>query len=177
MIFILNLLRQKKYHWIDSMSVNACDSFSLKFGCLLDKVQNQPVFLCIGTPLLYGDCLGPFTGSRLKASGIPNVFGTLDTPVHAENIEYYRNMIKEKYGHPPIIAIDAALGSSAQTGYITLRQGALRPGKAIGKSIAPIGTIEITGIFDSISQRQVQSLMLFMSHIISGGIIKNIKKI
>ena len=77
---------------------------------------------------------------------------------------------------PTIIAIDAALGTKMQEGYITLRHGALHPGKAIGKSIAPIGNIEITGIFENIGQRNAESVMLHMGEVIIQGIIKNLKK-
>ena len=46
------------------------------------------VFLCIGTDRATGDCLGPLVGSRLKSlSPSTAVYGTLETPVHATNLQ------------------------------------------------------------------------------------------
>ena len=170
------LMNHRKYHWVDSLAPQADTVFGAKFGRFLAMHHTCPVFLCIGTPLLYGDALGPHIGTALKNHGIDHVYGTLDTPVHAENIEYYRKVINQSYAMPTIIAIDAALGTKMQEGYITLRHGALHPGKAIGKSIAPIGNIEITGIFENIGQRNAESVMLHMGEVIIQGIIKNLKK-
>jgi hypothetical protein len=46
------------------------------------------VILCIGTDRATGDCLGPLVGNHLKTN-LPNicVFGTLEHPVHALNLE------------------------------------------------------------------------------------------
>lgn len=168
-------LHTRKYLWIDSLCPDASDIFSTYFQNILAAGIHTPVFLCIGTPLLYGDCLGPYIGTALKNLGFDHVYGTMENPVHAENIDYYRNIIARRYHKPTIIAIDAALGTKSQTGYITLRKGALRPGKAMGKNIRPIGNIEITGIFDEIHKKNSKPLMMFMSTIITQGIYKNMR--
>lgn len=166
----------KKYHWVDCLSPDAEQYFSLYLQQVLPKNSGPLVFLCVGTPLLCGDSLGPHIGSSLASMGLTDVFGTMTQPVHAENIEQYRNLIYEKYPQPTIVAIDAALGTKAQTGYITLRRGALHPGKALGKNIAPIGTIEINGIFDSICNPSCKPVLNFMSTVIINGVYKIVKK-
>lgn len=90
--------------------------------------------------------------------------------VHAENIEFYRKVIKAVYHRPAIIAIDAAIGSKSQEGFITLRNGALKPGSGLGKRIPPIGNIEITGIFENIEKDASWHLSKNLSRIISDGI-------
>ena len=164
-----SLLQQKYCKWIDSFSADANQIFKKTFSEIYHTSRSL-VFLCIGTPLLAADRFGPLVGSTLKKQGIPNVYGTLDTPVHAENIEHYRHFIKKKHPQATIIAIDAALGKESQIGYITLRKGALKPGQAIGKVIRPIGHVEITGVFRDIQTGHAESLSLFMSHVITDGI-------
>lgn len=172
---MFNLISSYKYHWINSLDSDAEDCFLSGFRHITKNSRTMPVFLCVGTPLLSGDSLGPLVGSHLKQYGILDVYGTMDEPVHAENIEFYRNMIKEKYGRPTIITVDAAIGTKDQSGYITLRKGSLKPGSGIGKSIRPIGNIEITGILENISYSGSEALVLFMSKIITEGIFKTLK--
>ncbi|HIT05232.1 MAG TPA: spore protease YyaC [Candidatus Scybalocola faecipullorum] len=168
------LLQQRRYYWVNSKESQAHQSFCEYFSEVLTKkiitAASPLVFLCIGTPLIAGDTLGPQTGSRLVKKGIPNVFGTMENPVHAENIEFYRKVIKAVYHRPAIIAIDAAIGSKSQEGFITLRNGALKPGSGLGKRIPPIGNIEITGIFENIEKDASWHLSKNLSRIISDGI-------
>lgn len=158
---------------VDSLSLNAEQTFRLYFNRIL-SAHTTPVFICIGTPLLYSDSFGPCIGSQLKKQDIPNVFGTLEHPVHAENIEFYRNYIEKKYPHTPIVAIDASIGTSDQAGCITLHKGALTPGCAVGKKIPPIGHIGITGIFQNLHDTSSESFCLFMAHVVAQGITKSL---
>lgn len=167
------LLKKNAYYWIDSAAHCAAESFCSNFKAALFYCRRERplVFLCIGTPLLAGDSLGPMIGTALCQNGVPNVYGTLSKPVHAENIEVYRQMIKKRYRHPTIIAIDAAIGTKNQEGLITVRKGALRPGSGLGKKISPIGNVEITGIFEDIEKKSCARLAEFLSRIIADGII------
>ena len=54
--------------------------------------------------------------------------------------------IYQKYEDPYVIAIDASLGTKEHIGYVTLRQGPLKPGQGIAKNLPEIGDISITGI-------------------------------
>lgn len=169
---MFSFFKKQKYFWLNGLEDGAKEQFTEKLKKLIPKGRSPIVFLCIGTPLIPGDCLGPVIGSYLKLYGLKNVYGTLDEPVHAENIEKYRKIIENQYTRPTIVAIDASIGLKSQTGYITLRKGALKPGSAVGKKIQPIGHIEITGVFEDIEQASSKNLVLQLSGIITHGILK-----
>lgn len=58
--------------------------------------KKKLVFLCIGTDRSTGDSLGPLIGYKLKQERRRGtlVFGTLDRPVHAMNLEHYVQVLK-----------------------------------------------------------------------------------
>lgn len=105
------------------------------------------VILCIGSDRATGDCLGPLVGNHLK-SVLPEiaVYGTLECPVHAMNLEGTVETIYEKYNDPFIIAIDASLGIPEHIGYATVSSAPLIPGKGVNKKLPAIGNLSITGI-------------------------------
>lgn len=109
----------------------------------------QPiVFLCIGTDRATGDSLGPLIGYKLKKLNLKNihVFGTLNEPIHAKNIEKTISKIMLMYKNPFIIAIDACLGKMNHIGYINIGEGSLKPGAGVNKTLPPVGDLFITGI-------------------------------
>lgn len=113
------------------------------------KASRPIVLLCIGTDRSTGDSLGPLIGyklSRRKLHGT-TVYGTLDHPVHAVNLEETLLHIKEKHPDALIIAIDASLGIKSHIGYVTIGTGSLKPGAGVNKTTLPeAGDIFITGI-------------------------------
>ena len=106
------------------------------------------VILCIGSDRSTGDSLGPLTGTKLKAKCIPglSIIGTLEEPVHAENLEDKLAEINKAINNPFIIALDACLGRLESIGFITLAEGALKPGTAVKKELPEVGEIHLTGI-------------------------------
>ena len=109
---------------------------------------SELVFLCIGTDRSTGDSLGPLTGSKLQAlnsHSVP-VYGTLDQPVHAVNLEENIALINSKHQKPFIIAIDACLGRSESVGYVSIKEGPLQPGTGVNKSLPAVGNLQIIGI-------------------------------
>ena len=54
--------------------------------------------------------------------------GTLDSPVHAMNLEQAIFMVQHCYPDHVIVAVDASVGQTEHVGCITLGKGALRPG-------------------------------------------------
>lgn len=106
------------------------------------------VVVCIGTDRSTGDALGPLVGTKLqeKAHHDIHVFGTLDEPVHAVNLNDYIQHIKQTYHRPFIIAIDACLGELKSVGDITLHDGPVRPGLGVNKELTPVGHIHLNGI-------------------------------
>jgi putative sporulation protein YyaC len=104
-------------------------AFEKIFRQLYTKQYNEIVILCIGTDRSTGDCLGPLVGHKLKLISYNKitVYGTLDQPVHAKNLEDIIRLIKEKHKNPFIIAIDACLGKPERIGKISMGSGPLRP--------------------------------------------------
>lgn len=123
----------------------------LKLMNLLVKdfsIYDGLVLFCIGTDRITGDSLGPLVGYKLEKSSLRNVhvYGTLDEPIHALNID--ESLLKVRKNHPnlPVIAIDASLGHSSHLGCITVTKGALKPGTGVKKRLKQVGDISITGI-------------------------------
>lgn len=112
------------------------------------KYPRNYIAICIGTDRSTGDSLGPLTGSFFSEYNPKhiNVYGTLHEPVHAQNLDKYVNLIKQKYRNPFIIAIDACLGRSKSVGHIITGIGPIKPGAALQKDLPSIGNIHITGI-------------------------------
>ena len=106
------------------------------------------VFLCIGTDRSTGDSLGPLIGYKLRhmTRSCAAVFGTLERPVHAINLEEYARIIKNCYHDCLVVAVDASVGNREHVGYLTLGKGALRPGLGVSKELGAVGDIFITGI-------------------------------
>lgn len=112
-----------------------------------NPASDNIVILCIGTDRATGDCLGPLVGDHLKRV-LPNtaVYGTLENPVHALNLEGTMETIYEHFDEPFIIAIDASLGIPEHIGYATISLSPLIPGKGVNKNLPAIGNLSITGI-------------------------------
>ncbi|MBO2944483.1 spore protease YyaC [Paenibacillus sp. F411] len=106
------------------------------------------VVVCIGTDRSTGDCLGPLVGTALARyhSSMFHLYGTLDDPVHAMNLQDTLSMIYSTYDNPYIIGVDACLGQTASVGSIQISDGPLKPGAGVNKELPPVGDIHITGI-------------------------------
>lgn len=106
------------------------------------------VFLCIGTDRITGDSLGPYVGHQLSKHTFPHItiYGTLEHPVHALNLEKTIRHIQRAHPQALVIAIDACLGQKKHLGYVTIGNGALYPGAGVQKKLPPVGDIHITGI-------------------------------
>jgi putative sporulation protein YyaC len=104
--------------------------------------------VCLGTDRSTGDSLGPLAGSALSKyySSSFDLFGTLEEPVHALNLDDTLEHIHHKIRDPFIIGIDACLGRAANVGCIQVGQGPVRPGAGVHKELPPVGDIHITGV-------------------------------
>jgi putative sporulation protein YyaC len=64
------------------------------------------------------------------------------------------------------VAVDAALGPLASVGSIAVRQGGIRPGQGVGKSLPEIGEISVTGTVNvqarGLDAQVLQSTRLFL---------------
>ena len=124
-------------------------------------IDRELVWVCIGTDRVTGDSLGPFVGTMLTEAGVPNVYGTIDHPVHALNLAETLERIKEAHPDACIVAIDACLGKAKSVGSMELRDGALEPGTGIGKVLPSVGDYHIVGVVN-VGDFMVGSFMEYM---------------
>lgn len=130
-------------------------------SCLLSQILGETreeypeiVVICIGSDRVTGDSLGPLIGYKLtqKELSMMKIYGTLEYPVHALNLQSTLESIKSTHPDAFIIAIDASLGKEDHLGYITVGRGSLCPGAGVNKELPPVGDLFITGIVDSASR-------------------------
>lgn len=137
-------------HYFNAFEQGATQKLTLELKQFLKKSVQQNhniVILCIGTDRATGDCLGPLVGQFLKKE-LPQlaIYGTLDHPVHALNLEKTIEEIYAQNDNPYIIAVDASLGVPEHIGYATISTTPLIPGKGVNKKLPAIGNLSITGI-------------------------------
>ena len=113
---------------------------------VLEGYGQKVLVICIGTDSNIGDALGPLVGTFLKERGsrLP-VYGTLDSPVHAQNLVKQVGKIKSCHAGYLHIAVDASLSRQEEVGVVEIRNGGLYPGRALNKSLPQVGHISILG--------------------------------
>lgn len=159
--------------------VTFCDTLYNHLVNLLPRHNHELVIICIGTDRATGDSLGPLIGYKLLDLDFDSVhvYGNLDTPVHAKNLEEITQQVQFCHPNALVIAIDACLGTMQNVGSIAIGEGAIRPGAGVQKDLQPIGNLHITGIVNFSSfmnmvvlQNTRLSIVMRMADIISGGI-------
>ncbi|WP_050613515.1 spore protease YyaC [Bacillus testis] len=148
--------------------------------------QPSPIVIaCIGTDRSTGDSLGPLVGSFLKEAIAPpyHVYGTLDEPIHAVNLQEQAERIQSLHELPFIIAVDACLGRIKNVGTLQVHKGPLKPGAGVHKNLPEIGHIHVTGIVNvsgfmefAVLQNTRLSLVIKMARTIADGIIAASRK-
>jgi len=146
-------LWNREIYYYDTASDFEAEKFAGRFlNILLEEMKQQKksevLFLCPGTDRSTGDCLGPLVGYKLTEQRVRNarVIGTLDSPVHALNLECSVERIEKQYSNAIIVAVDASVGNVEHIGYATLGRGPLRPGLGVQKNLDAVGDMFITGI-------------------------------
>lgn len=103
--------------------------------------------VCVGTDRSTGDAMGPITGSIMKSRVATvkdcRVFGTLEYPVHGDNLDRIQSEIKDD---DFTVAVDAGLGEKSSVGALILKDEPLKPGSGVDKEIDPVGDVNIAGI-------------------------------
>ncbi|MEH7386164.1 spore protease YyaC [Bacillus sp. JJ1521] len=155
---------------------------ALQITSMLPPMNDQPIVIfCIGTDRSTGDCLGPLIGTKITEKRLSHfhVYGTLDEPIHAVNLQEKIEIINQKYSNPFIIGIDACLGRLKSVGSITIGEGPIKPGAGVNKELTPIGDMHITGIVNVsgfmeffVLQNTRLSLVMKIANTISSGICK-----
>ncbi|SDX00253.1 spore protease YyaC [Paenibacillus sp. CF384] len=154
---------------------------------LLDNVpaDRRLVVVCVGTDRSTGDSLGPLVGTSLSKYRSPffDLYGTLEEPVHAMNLDETLIDINKFVRKPFVIGIDACLGQAASVGCIQVGSGPVRPGAGVNKDLPPVGDIHITGIVNVggfmeyfVLQNTRLHLVMRMSDIIAHSLFLSIMK-
>lgn len=125
-----------------------------------------------GAASFFGSAYGDSTNSTNSANSTNNartgalVYGTLERPVHAMNLEQYRAFVMKKFPRRVVVAVDASVGNLEHVGYVTLGKGSLKPGLGVSKDLCEVGDIFITGIvggctsFDPVMLQSVRLAMV-----------------
>ncbi|MCI8482263.1 MAG: spore protease YyaC [Clostridia bacterium] len=124
---------------------------NILYNLKVDIPFSDYIFLCVGSDKIIGDSYGPLVGEKLKNS-FKNmyhnikIYGTLEDPISAVNLEKTVEDIDKKYQHPCIIAIDSALSFSNKIGSIFVSDTKMQFGKGAGKKMIQVGDISIKGV-------------------------------
>ena len=148
--------------------------------------EGQPIIIvCVGTDRSTGDSLGPLVGTLLSRYESPlfHIYGTLEEPVHAVNLQDNISSIYKTHHQPFVIGIDACLGQSSSIGCIQIIDGPLAPGAGVNKQLPPVGDIHLTGIVNVggfmeyfVLQNTRLSLVMRLSDIIAISLYNAIKE-
>ena len=180
-----------KKDYINSSSPFAVTEFSnLISDYILEELREREdlIILCIGTDRSTGDSLGPLVGHKLSPSlrtfRDAHIIGSLDSPVHALNLESNIKRIYEDHKDPFIIAIDSSLGNKNKVGLLSIKNIPLKPGSGVNKVLPEVGDISITGIVNiggmmefMVLQNTRLSLVMNMADIISRSIYLALVKV
>lgn len=104
----------------------------------MDIPFSDYIFLCVGSDKILGDTYGPLVGEKLK-DAFTNmyhniyVYGTLEEPISAMNLEKTVEEIYHKYTNPCMIVIDSALGAPNRIGNIFVSNTKTQCGKGTRK--------------------------------------------
>ncbi|WP_347548214.1 spore protease YyaC [Pseudalkalibacillus hwajinpoensis] len=134
-----------RIHHEDTLAIQ---TLSERVSLLLpERKADSIVIVCIGTDRSTGDALGPLVGSKLQELKLEaTVYGTLESPVHAVNLNEVMDTIDQQHRNPFIIGIDACLGRLHSVGIITAGEGPVKPGAGVKKELPEVGAIHLTGI-------------------------------
>lgn len=165
---------------INSSSPRASTEVAIAvLSAVADLGLSKPLsVVCVGTDRSTGDSLGPLVGTLLRASGFQGtVLGTLDHPVHAENLAALP--INVLSNGSAILGVDACLGARNEVGSIMVRPGPLRPGLGVRKRLPPIGDLYIAGVVNvggfmeyMVLQNTRLALVMKMAQVIAAGVMR-----
>lgn len=116
------------------------------------KKGGQIVVVCFGTPTVNGDSFGPRVGSFLKENNLPCfVYGTLENPVTARNMEEYISFVRRVHEGDVILSVDASLGKCERVGKIAVRTDGVCPAGIKGEKrrFGDVGVLGVVGDKDT----------------------------
>lgn len=136
-----------KSHMDDAPSIFLLTDYLSQY--FTQSPKKRPIsVVCIGTDRSTGDSLGPLVGTELQQYANDNfhIFGTLEHPVHATNLQHTLEELNFNSPNSFIVAVDACLGRLDSVGFICLAKGALHPGAGVHKNLPHVGEAHLTGI-------------------------------
>lgn len=153
-----------------------------------ERLERHPdyidfIILCIGTDRCTGDALGPLVGMLLEKQNLvyPQVWGTLEKPIHALNLKEAIHKLSTK-PNPLVIAVDACLGLPQHVGDVQIVDGPLRPGLGVRKILPPVGDFHIKGIVNAsgfldsmVLQNTRLHTVMQMAHVITDALLYALK--
>ena len=112
-----------------------------RLNALIFALENRkPIdIVCIGTPRIIGDSVGPLVGTMLSKHRYNHnlrIVGTLDNPLTSES---YPKLDVRKGAF--VVAIDAAVGKKYP--YVDINLGELSPAACMNKKLQPVGNLSI----------------------------------
>lgn len=152
----------------------------------LKRVYNSPypVVVCVGSDLSIGDSLGPLVGTELslKLNGKAYVYGTLESPITALEINVVLKSINKLHPKSKILVVDAAVGNLDDIGLIKLSDVGIKPGLGVNKDFNVLGDASIIAIVAEKNEKEKGlllgtrlSFIKKLSSVISHGIINYFK--
>lgn len=127
-------------------------------------LNKKIVVLCVGSDRSTGDSLGPLVGSFLTGDCYIShenieIWGTLENPLHAKNINKITKKIKnDNTDDVCVIVIDACLDTYDSVGSIRVSQGPTQPNSWIKKNISKVGDFYINMVVNVRGYREFQVL-------------------
>ncbi len=97
--------------------------------------EREVVFLCLGNPKIWYDCFGPMFGNLLRYLNLDKfIYGNVDAPITAKNIEHYVELIYKFHINPYIVVVDATLSKNAEM-FVKIAEGSLQCAVLSDKSV------------------------------------------
>lgn len=171
---------EKALHYKDFSENNISDWVNILFNKFINSRKKEIVICCIGTDKAIFDCIGCLTGEFSQKNNLKNIkiYGTLEHPIHALNIDSKMKLIYTKHPDSFIIGVDACLGDKDELGIIKLRDIPVSPGKGIGKDLSKIGDMSIVGISNNrdniFAENKTRLFTIFNMSLIISDIIKKL---
>ena len=85
-------------------------------------------------------------GILIKKNVNAHVYGTLDFPITAKEVEYAKVYLKKFHPNSLVLAIDAAVGNFEDVGAIRVINKGIKPGLGVNKNLKTVGDISIIGV-------------------------------
>ena len=145
--------------------------------------EYKPVFLCVGTEKVIGDCVGVLVGeiltNKYKINGF--IYGNFNENITAKNLNETIVKIKKLHPYSPIVVIDGILGELSEVGqvkfypYGSIPASQFNKGQLVG-DYSILAVVDAKGIDSLTMLKSVKlSTILNMAEFISDSIARAYK--